>query len=188
MHYRTNLLAALVFLAIPIQAQIKEGNSSSLTEEEPIENGFKHHRIMVVLGHANTPEGINEEGQRRFLTLASWGLDYDFRFNEKWSVGIHSDFVVENFTVEYGETIKQRRRPIAVVLSGSRKFGKHFTLLAGAGGEFSKGEEDFALIRLGADYGWELPKDWELAISLMNDYKFDGYFSWVLGIGIGKLF
>ncbi|MEM9051289.1 MAG: hypothetical protein AAGC47_04465 [Bacteroidota bacterium] len=75
-------------------------SGSPFAQEQQEEREFKRHKIMVVLGHAMTPEGINVDGKRTILFLPTWGLDYDYRFNEKWSIGIHTDIIIENFTFE----------------------------------------------------------------------------------------
>ncbi len=148
---------------------------------------FKHHKIMVVLGHAMTPEGINVDGKKTMLFLPSWGLDYDYRITEKWSVGLHSDFIIENFAFEDpNEIIKERSTPLAVVLSAGYKVGEHFTLIAGGGSEIAK-EENLTLVRFGLDYGWEIG-EWEVAANYMFDFKIDAYNTGVLGIGVARSF
>lgn len=149
---------------------------------------FKRHKVLMSLSHTHVPAGVDVDGKKNWITLPSVGLDYDFRITERWGIGLHTDMVVENFKYESEESaVYERSRPIALVLVGSHRFGEHLMLIAGGGIELAK-EENFSLIRLGLDYGWELPKEWELAVSLMNDFKIDAYDSWVLGLGVGKSF
>ncbi|MDW7694667.1 hypothetical protein R9C00_07935 [Flammeovirgaceae bacterium SG7u.111] len=158
------------------------------TEHEELESGLKHHKIMLVLGHTHVPSGINVEGKKTWLALSSWGIDYDYRINRLWSVGLHTDMVLENFEIENEkEVIKDRSRPIAMALMASRKLNGHFSLMAGGGGEYAK-EESFALVRLGAEYSLEYKEEWEFGASLMADFKIEGYNSWVIGFGVAKLF
>ncbi|UXP31789.1 hypothetical protein N6H18_15685 [Reichenbachiella agarivorans] len=157
-------------------------------EKESSEEKFKHHKIMVVMGHTHVPAGIDNNGKKEWLVLGSWGIDYDYRITSKWSIGLHSDLVLENFEYddEEGATL-QRSRPLASTITVSRKFGEHFSVMLGGGGEFAK-EENLTLFRVGLDYGWELPGEWEIAASLMSDFKINAYNSWVLGIGVGRSF
>src|SRR5690606_7916175 len=109
----------------------------------------------------------------------------------QWAIGLHSDIVIENFEIEQSgegeaEEALERSYPLASALMGIFKPGEHLVLLLGAGGEFAK-EETLFLIRAGLEYGWELPGDWELGLSLMNDLKVDAYNSWTLGVGISKI-
>jgi len=152
------------------------------------EEEFKHHKIMVVLGHAMTPEGVNVDGKKTFLFLPSWGLDYDYSLNEKWSIGLHTDFIIENFEYEGpDEIIRERSTPLAVVISGGYKITEHFTAILGAGAELAK-EENLGVVRVGVDYGWEVGKNWEVAVNYMIDFKIDAYNTGVFGVGIARSF
>lgn len=156
-------------------------------EEEETAN---YHRLTLVMGHAYVPGGF-KDGEKQWLTLGSWGFDYDYWFHPQWAVGVHSDIVVENFEIEQsgeGETegILGRSSPLASALVGIFKPGEHLTIMLGAGGEFAK-EETLFLLRAGLEYGWELPGEWELGLSLMNDLKVDAYNSWTLGVGVSKI-
>jgi hypothetical protein len=165
-------------------AHLANGQEAEETEEHEKEI---RHRLMLVMGHAHISSGIDREGGKSYIVVPSWGLDYDYRFAPKWGVGIHTDFVVENFEVEEEGVVKKRSRPFTMALCFIRKFGPHFSVIGGTGFEFAK-EDNLYLFRLGADYGWELPNEWEVGVSLMSDFKVDAYNSWVLGIGIAKLF
>jgi hypothetical protein len=135
-----------------------------------------------------TPEGINVEGKKTLLFLPSWGLDYDYDLGEKWSIGIHTDFIIENFVYEDPEEIIQERStPLAIVLTGGYGFTEHFTFVIGAGVELAK-ENNFALLRFGLDYGWEVGEHWEVAASYMFDFKIEAYNTGVLGVGIARKF
>jgi len=172
-----NLLIAFVFLTAVFRSNAQEEK-----KEE-----FKRHKIMLVLGHAMTPEGINVDGKKTFLFLPSWGVDYDYRLNEKWSVGVHTDFVIENFAFEDPEEIIQERStPLALVASLGYKIGNHFTAIVGGGAELAK-EENLRVIRLGADYGWEIGQ-WEIALNYMIDFKLDAYNTGIFGVGMARSF
>ena len=60
------------------------------------EEEFKHHRFTLVMANAHVPTGIGETGAKKWLVLSNWGLDYDYRFNDKWAVSIQTDLVIEN--------------------------------------------------------------------------------------------
>lgn len=151
------------------------------------DEAFKHHKVMVVLGHAMTPEGVNVDGKKTFLFLPSWGLDYDYMFNDKWSIGLHSDIIIENFQFEDpNNIIRERSTPLALVLTGGRKLGDHFTLLIGGGMELAE-EENFEIIRIGVDYGWEIGV-WEVAANYMIDFKIDAYNTGIFGVGLARSF
>lgn len=161
---------------------------SAFGQENSEEHEFKRNKLTLAISHTHVPAGINENGDKVWLALPSWGLDYDFRLSPKWGLGIHSDIVIQDFEFEEAEgIIKKRTNPLATTFVATYEAVDHLKLMAGGGAEFAS-EGTLGLIRFGADYGWELPKEWELSLSLMADFKIDAYNAWVLGVGIGKTF
>jgi hypothetical protein len=176
-----------IYLLLLFIGTLHCANAQEFEVEEETAN---YHRLTLVMGHAYVPGGF-KDGEKQWLTLGSWGFDYDYWFHPQWAVGVHSDIVVENFEIEQSgegemEGILGRSSPLASALVGIFKPGEHLTILLGAGGEFAK-EETLFLLRAGLEYGWELPGEWELGISLMNDLKVDAYNSWTLGVGVSKI-
>lgn len=162
--------------------------SCGLQAQELEEENFKRNKLALIIGHAHVPAGVDLDGDKAWTVLPSWGIDYDYRLNEKWSLGLHTDMVVESFEYEgEDEIFYKRTRPFLAVISGGRKFGEHLTLLVGGGVELAK-EENLKVVRVGLDYSWELSSDCEIGASLMSDFKIDAYNSWVLGLGVAKLF
>jgi hypothetical protein len=154
---------------------------------------FKPHHILgVVLSHAHVFQGKDADGNKKSLSLPSWGLDYTYHFKPKWGIGLHTDIITETFEVvkhldggQDAEVIK-RETPVAPALMGIFKPNHHWSFLFGAGMEFEK-EENFFLNRAGVEYGAELPKGWEVFGSLSYDFKWSGYDTWLIGIGISKV-
>ncbi|MCP2027271.1 hypothetical protein L1276_002428 [Flavobacterium sp. HSC-32F16] len=181
---KTVLLIALFFLSgyIPIKAQ------------ETKEKAFSsHHQIGISINHVHVFEGRDDEGNREVLSLPAWGIDYTFQFHEKWAVGLHTDFVIEKFKVEKvyandeDKEIVERSYPIAPAIMGIYKPSESWSFLLGFGGEFAK-EENYFLTRVGTEYGYELPKNWEIFGTFSYDLKWKAYDSWGIGLGIAKNF
>ncbi|MHA3788890.1 hypothetical protein ACX0HA_11810 [Flavobacterium hauense] len=147
------------------------------------------HRITLALGHTNVSQGVSN-AETKWLFLASWSLDYDYWFSDKWAIGLHTDFITQEFEVEAnldeGEVIK-RSSPIAPALMGLYKPTKHSTFLLGAGAEFAK-EENLFLNRLGYEWGTEIDETWEVGFSLNYDFRWNAYDSYTLGFGISHNF
>ena len=166
--------------------------SSFSQEGENKSEKFKpYHSISGLLSHTMIKDAI-EEGNANWIAFPSFAFDYNFVFSPKWRIGLHNDLIFEDFIVETtnSEGDKQeleRSEPIASVLVGGFKPGKHFTFEAGMGYEISK-EENLFLTRLGAEYSLELPKEWELIANLVYDVKWDTYDSIAFGIGVSKSF
>lgn len=181
---KTLFLTALLYLIIQNKISAQENEEKAFS---------RHHQIGISINHVHVFEGRDDEGNRETLTLPAWGIDYTFQFHEKWAIGLHTDFIVEKFKVEkvYAseedkETV-ERSYPIAPALMGIYKPNEHWSFLLGFGGEFAK-EEDFFLTRAGVEYGYELPKGWEIFGTASYDFKWNAYDSWGIGLGIAKNF
>ncbi len=150
---------------------------------------FKHHQIGMLLGHTHMRAGDLESSKDR-LTVPSVSLFYNYHFNEKWSLGLHTDFVAEQFIAQSldgeGEAV-ERERPVAPAIMLGYKPGKHFTFLLGGGVDIDK-EETLGLIRLDAEYGLEIINEWEFIAALGYDIRIDAFDSFQLGVGIAKSF
>ncbi|MFH6963100.1 hypothetical protein ACHRVK_11935 [Flavobacterium plurextorum] len=167
---------------------------SSVTAQENEKKVFSpHHQIGISINHAHVFKGRDDEGNHEVLNLPAWGVDYTYQFHEKWAIGLHTDFIIEKFKVEktYAsgddkETV-ERSYPIAPAVMGIYKPSESWSILLGFGGEFAK-EENFFLTRAGVEYGYELPKDWEIFGTFSYDLKWNAYDSWGIGLGIAKNF
>jgi hypothetical protein len=167
--------------------------SSSFSQEgENTSEKFKpYHSITGLLSHTIIQDGIRD-GKTEWIAFPSFAFDYNFVFSPKWRIGLHNDLILEDFIVETtnseGDKIElERSEPIATVLVGGYKPGKHFTFEAGMGYEFAK-EEDLFLTRLGTEYSLELPNEWEFVVNIVYDIKWDAYDSFAFGVGISKSF
>lgn len=178
-HHITLLLSLIVFANVVGHAQGEDKHEAKR---------LRRNKLSLAITHTFVPTTVNDSRDKTYLSLASWGLDYDYRFTSKWGIGLHSDLVIQDFEYEDDDVVRTRVKPFATAIVGTRKFGEHLTLMGGGGAEFSRGEETLALIRVGIDYGWELPADFEVSFSLMTDFKINAYNALVFGFAIGKSF
>ena len=146
------------------------------------------HRISLGLGHTHLSKGKNIDGEEVWLPVTSWSLAYDYHIAKKWSIGLQSDMVLEEFIVEDhdGQEL-EREKPIALALVGFFKPGKHFSFIGGAGIEMEK-EKNLGFTRLGVEFGAELKNHWEAGIAVLWDDKWGYYNSWVIEFTFSKLF
>jgi opacity protein-like surface antigen len=156
-------------------------------QNEEVEEQRKS-KISLAITHTFVPTAINNNGDKTWLSLPSWALDYDYRLNSQWGLGVHSDLVIQDFEYEHGDVVRNRTKPLAMAGVATRRIGKNVSVLGGGGVEFAKGEETLGLVRLGLDYGIELPRDWEVSFSFVIDFKINAYNALVFGFGIGKKF
>jgi hypothetical protein len=161
-------------------------------EEASGEGRFRKHSISASLAHVHVKQGI-EDGTRDWLTVPAFMVDYNYRFSEKWSAGVHSDFLLESFEIERFEAdgtediIIEREHPVVVVGAIGYKPVHFLTIVAGGGVEFEK-EKNFGVFRIGLEPGIEISEKWEMNFSLTYDVKIKGYDTWNLGVGMARLF
>lgn len=155
--------------------------------------GFRRsHQLGVNIGHEYSFSGVKENGEKELVILPYWGLDYNFQLSEKFSIGVHVDFITETFKVEksYGneeDAVAERTRPIAPALMGMFKPSERWGIGLGVGGEFAP-EENFWLNRLALEYGAPIRKGWEVFGVFQYDIRWSAYDTWTLGLGISKTF
>ncbi|MDZ7614534.1 MAG: hypothetical protein U5K51_13150 [Flavobacteriaceae bacterium] len=181
---------------------VHEGNAHAELQEEHEAHKTNGFSIAGAIGHTHIRTAINTEGDKEWLSLPSFLLNFNYMFNEKWGIGLHNDIIVEEFEVEdpnaepiltakseEEESVATIERGIpvssAVVLMYQPL--EHLVLLAGGGMEFSK-NENFAVIRVGVDVPFHLKNNWELFGAAAFDFNIDAYNSYTFGLGIAKLF
>jgi hypothetical protein len=176
-----------IFLSFLLILSFTFVNAQEKVEEFVNNHAEKKHSIALIIGHTQLPEGI-ENGKKKWVSLPSWGLDYNFEINERWAVGLHNDIVVESFAVKHFDgTEIERSTPFASAFVGMFKPVKNLSFVLGAGGEFSR-EENLFLIKAGIEYAYRFHNNWELLTSITNDLKVDSYNSFNIGLGIARKF
>lgn len=184
-HYSTYLLLLLFFLPLGmLVAQEEEGTHGS-------HHGEHHkHSVQVMLSHSFISKGIGDDGERNWITVPSWGINYNYHINEKWAVGWHNDIMIERFFIEREDEeggSLERNFPIASLIIGTHKLGKGWAVAFGGGVEYEE-NESFGVVRAGVEYGVHLPKKWEVIFAFNYDVIVEAYDSFNLGIGVAKLF
>jgi hypothetical protein len=178
---KSKIIVVLIFLLLPCILFAQEAHH----ELEPIE---KKHKMSFLLSHTHISEGV-KNGKKEWLTVPSFGFDYNYLLTPKWSIGLHNDLIIETFKVQKAsdEILLERTTPIASAFVAGFKPGKSFTYEFGFGGEFAK-EGNLLLTRVGIEYGLEITEHLELITNFVYDIKWNHYDSFVIGVGISKLF
>lgn len=150
------------------------------------QGNYYKHRLSLGLGHTHVPAGELADGRDK-IAFASWTLDYDYHFNERWAVGIQTDLIMESFIIMRQEDEEiERDFPFSVASVALFKPFERWSFVGGLGAEFAPGET-LAFTRLGAEYGFEISEKWEIGVSLLWDAKWDYYNSWGLAFMISRL-
>jgi hypothetical protein len=162
------------------------------SQEETHAEFHPHHTLGVMISHTQISQGVQANGDKKWLSLPSWAINYNYKFSKKWAIGLHNDIIVEDFAVEEhlkssNGQVLERSYPFASAIMVSYKPGKHFSYMLGSGGEFAHTGNLF-LFRVGLEYGYHISKDWELNGNITNDVKWNAYNSWAIGLGITRVF
>ncbi len=149
---------------------------------------YNYHKLTGMLGYAFIDNSFSNQSND-ILIVPAIGLNYDYIFKSGWGLGVHSDMLLQQFKAEShgNKTEIIRENPIALLGLLLFKPNHSWTLSVGYGTEFEK-HENLQLLRVGLEYGMELPKNWELGFSLEFDYKPNAYNSLLFGINFVKLF
>lgn len=132
---------------------------------------FPRHHLGVFAGVGIEKEhGHSESGY-------ALGLEYEFRFNERWGLGVDLERLFGDET--------DRSEVVAVPLSFHPN--EHWRLFFGPGYEFHDKKDKF-LIRAGVAYEWELKSGWSLSPEIIADFLDGGAKTYVAGIAIGHGF
>lgn len=182
-------MKAFVFRHLTLFLLLISASTFAQEAEGEEEDNEEKHTVSFVLSHAKIGQGIDAEGDKQFTSVPSFSLAYNYWIVPKFAIGLHTDFLNENFYVESekeGDVI-ERERPIAPAIMGIYNPGKHFSFGLGFGGEFVKGK-DYFVTRLAIEYGVEIRNGWEVLGSLTQDFRANIYNVTSLGIGIEKRF
>jgi hypothetical protein len=182
-------ISSLLLLVIAVLV-----HQRGLTQEaETHSHTFKpFHSLGIAIGHAHSFKGVDENGGRKNSVLPFFGLDYNYQFAPKWSLGLHTDFINETFVVEKTEsdgTVEEleRSRPIAPALMGMYNLSHRWKLGIGVGAEFAK-EGNYLLNRAAIEYACPIRKGWEVFGAFQYDIRWSAYDTWTLGLGIAYAF
>ena len=157
-----------------------------IESEEHSSIGKGSSRLTIGLGHTHVSEG-KVDGKTEWLALPSWTLNYDYWFSEKVAIGLQNDIILESFFIEHGnEELLERSYPIASVPVVLYKPNERLTVVAGIGAEFTK-ESTLTMTRLGVEYGFHLPNNWEVGAALIWDNKWNYYNSWGIALTFSKI-
>ncbi len=173
----------IIFLLLPIsfEAPAQDGVHSD-------SNANSFHSLTLMAASAFIPNTFSDN-TNDVLIVPVYGLNYDYQINSKWGLGIHIDILLQQFKVETHNNHEEliRENPVSIVAVMFFKPHHRWKILWGYGLEAEK-NENFQLIRIGVEYGIELPKNWELGFTFENDFKVNGYYTLLLGIGFTKKF
>ena len=184
------LIPLFAFLFCPYgawaQAEEHDVHETRLTNAESHHGMKGAHRLSLGIGHAHVSQG-KIDGKTEWLVVPTWAIDYDYWISDKWAIGLQNEIVVESFIIEDSkEELIERNYPVSVIPSVIWKPFKRLSFVGGVGLEFAEGH-NLTVVRLGLEYGFHLPKDFEISAALMRDDKINYYNSFGLSLTVSKI-
>jgi hypothetical protein len=177
----------LIIHGVILAAQNHEDNTDA-ERHTAAEHGSSGHKITLVMAYSFIDNSF-EDQTNGILIVPTIGFNYDYFFNARWGLGLHTDILLQQYKIEKHGGHEEILRENPVGLAGMVLFkpNHRWTMMAGYGVEVEK-NENFQMIRTGVEYGIALPKHWELGFSLEFDYKIKTYSSLMFGVGFSKMF
>lgn len=174
----------MALLAIPIFLVLQKSNAQDDIEEEHM----KRNNVVLTIGHALIPTGVEPGDSKKLATVPTWGISYEYRFSHFFLLGLKSELEMSNYTITNDEgTELEREYPISLTLYGDFRILKGWYIYAGPGIEFER-DENLYTGTLGTFYEFELSGDWELVPELSLTLKGGHTVAYAIGLGVCKVF
>lgn len=156
-----------------------------LSQENDKEEQTKH-KVVLLLGLTHIPETIEEGESLKSEEIPTIGLDYFYKFNPKWQIGIVVDLELGKYAVDFGgENIPRENAVVTGVVAGYTLL-KGWSVFAGPGVEFES-NRNLYIFRATTEYEFELGNNWGLSPALSFDFKKE-YSTYSFGVGLSKMF
>ncbi len=170
------ILLLALFLAIGSYAQ----------ENEEKANEEKVHKVALVFGYTYIPGALEDGKQSESVYAPTIGLDYFFRFSEKWKIGAVMDLEFATYRIEFESDELERENALVTGILIGYEVVDRWSVLLGPGVEFEKNKNLF-ILRASSEYEFELGNNWGLFPSFNYDFKKE-YSTWSINVGISKSF
>ena len=126
-------------------------------------------------------DNLNDKGH----FVPGVGLDYFYRSDHRWEVGIMMDYEFATYVIPRKENLI-RDRALILVPAVAYTLHPRWTAFAGGGIELEKHQNLF-VFRLGMEYGQPIKNGWFVPLGVFFDWK-EGYDALSFCFGIGKAF
>ena len=156
-------------------------------EKETEKESEGKHIVSIAIAHSQVNKGV-VDGEKQWISLPSWELAYNYRISEKFMIGLHGDFISEQYVIEESADKQIKREyPYSLILVGTYKILGRLSFELGGGIEFSP-EEDLNFIKLGLEYAVPMANGFETILLIGYDNHINTYDSYNIGLGIAKAF
>ena len=184
----TLIIALLLPFIVNAQEEHKTHNEHIEGVEHNEHHEFKKWRVALAMSQSLIPALLTEEGETTAQFIPTNGVEIQYFFTHKFSAKWINEIEFQNYTVK-GEDGEHRVRDnayLTAIVLGYEVYD-HLGVFAGGGYEFEK-NENLWVVRVGAEYAFELPGEWDITPALMYDYKAESHTAYTFSLTIGKKF
>lgn len=155
-------------------------------KESIVEEGIKL-GVGLSIGHTWVPTGENFKGERDYIVVPSWGLDFIAELNENWGVVLANEIQIQRFLVKTSnENVIERDYPFTSVLEITYRTAIGLGFFLGPGIELEP-HKNFFVYRFGAEYAIPFKHHWFVKPAIAYEMKELEYSILNIGLGIGFL-
>ena len=149
---------------------------------------FRHHQIIATIGHAAIPSSEEEGLSNEYIAVPTWGLMYEYDFNETIGIGLKSDIELSNYQISDNQkNVIVREYPISLVVIVKVVPFAAFGIYSGGGIEFSS-QENLPVFDFGFTYDIEFSEHWVLSPEIGYELKGGHTSIFTVGLSVGFRF
>ncbi len=168
-----NALTLLLLLPLILHAQEKE------SAHQP--------KIRGAIMMANSHIPAAENSTNAIDVLPAWGIDLDYFFHKRWSVAFITDIKLQDYSiVEANQVTLERKYPLSLCLGAHYHLVKNWSFYFAPGIELAK-DENLLLYKLGTEYSFEITENFEIALNLIYENRYEVYDGFTFGIAFNKV-
>jgi len=172
------LTSLLIIISFTLKAQHHDSN----------EEHHKRFKFSWAMSQSFIPEFVSEDKTITAQFIPTNGLELEYAISKsiylKWINEI--EFLAYSVIDESGQEAKRENAFLTALLLGY-KINPNIGIYGGFGHEFEK-HRNLLVYRIGAEYIFDIGKDWALAPSIMYDIKKESHTAFTFSIVIGKHF
>ena len=174
-----SLKTLFLFLLLSMARQVMSQEEDHKKEHAP------KIRVAIMMGNSHIPQAT--EGGKSVTIIPVWGLDLDYYFHRRWSIGLQADLKVQNFEVEEeGQVLLNRNFPLSIALVGHYHALRNWSFYIGPGIELEESKNLF-LVKIGTEYSFEISEQFEIALNFIYENRDEVYDGFTFGVAFNKL-
>lgn len=164
----------------------EQANSHEVGENHEHHHSFKRHSVTFEFGYTHIPDAFEEVKGDQSVWVPTFGLAYGYQFSHKFKTALMLNMETGNYLINVNREDLNRENVFIISIVGVYELAPNWGIFAGPGIELEK-HHNYAVLRFGTEYSFDLKNNLFLIPLITFDYKVD-YTSWELALGIMKRF